>query len=598
LFLAFMLAAWAEGGVPVPELAKIGKPAEYDLLGPKLTAEQFQAFAQRADKGDAFAQDAVFYATWRGFGTKPNLAQAREYHIRAYKSGSPLAVAYEGRNLQGLQLNHIRTDQVAARLHFEKALTFFQPLAEAGSPMAMNVVGLCRNGLRDFPTALKFYEKAVAAGNVSAIHNLALCLRAGPTDRIRALFAQAAKLGVHQAKVRLARMHLDTKDCPGDAAEAAGMCKEAADTGDTEAIRTLAEMYLLGVGVKQDPDEGLRLIGASSGSGKVRAASAGLKCEKQKAYGAARAVYTLGVKDKDPLAMYYLAGLHKRGLGGPVDYAKAFTLTKAAADRGLLNAFDDLPWYYQTGRGTPKDPQLAFKWLQKSADMAKMRNASFPICRLGLAHMKGLGTAADTDKGLGLIRQAAADGCSEAHNVLAMLYGHGLYGVRKDQEASAAWYKKNVEAWEKHQRETGLPPSGSGREAFYRYALCLRNGWGVPKDLPRSVAYLRVAAANVFLEAGLADAQVQLGVAYRDGLGVPVDLPEAARWFQEAANQNQADGLRFLSWLYRDGKGVVMNAALAESLLKQAEEQAQKDAMQELDEIVDPPLPPRPDMEF
>ena len=136
------------------------------------------------------------------------------------------------------------------------------------------------------------------------------------------------------------------------------------------------------------------------------------------------------------------------------------------------------------------------------------------------------------------------------------------------------------------------------KEGLYRYALCLRNGWGVPRDMAGAVGYLRMAAANGSFDGdeGVADAQTQLGVAYRDGIGVKVDLAEAFKWFHEAASQNHAEGLRNLSLMYREGKGVAKDVAEAERLVKKAEEQARKDLADELDDLPAPPL--EREMEF
>jgi TPR repeat protein len=352
-------------------------------------------------------------------------------------------------------------------------------------------------------------------------------------------------------------------------------------------------MQLLGIGAKRNLAEGLGMLRRAAAAGKFQMSAAGMRCESRRDYEAARAVYEMGAATKDVIAMSKLGRMYNRGVGGPVDHDKAFPLIKAAAEGGFLNAFDDLAWHYQAGKGTPKNPEEAFKWLNKSADMAKMRRTNVPLCRLGLAYMKGTGTAVNTAKGLDLINKAAADGCSEARNALGMIYGQGLYGIPKDLAVSASWYKKVVDASVNFQRESGLPPFLNDRVAFYRYALCMRNGWGVPKDLPGSVKYLRVAAAKgpqSYDEDDLADAQTQLGIAYKDGIGVQVDLAEAFKCFQAAAKQNHAEGLRNLSWMYREGKGVAKDVAEADKLLKKAEEQARQDDADALNDLPPPPL--------
>ncbi|MCY3018449.1 MAG: tetratricopeptide repeat protein [Planctomycetota bacterium] len=579
-------AARLESGEAVPELAKIAKPAEYDLLSPKLTAEQFQAFVQRADKGDPFAQDALFFAAYCGFGTKADPAQVREYHTRAYKSGAPLATVYEARNLEGFPLNPKRNDPQMASALYMKALQFFMPLAQAGSPMAMHMVAVCKIGMKDQKSAVDWYEKAAAAGNVNAMLNLGRIHvdRGRGLNKARELFEQAAAQGYTLANIELARFHLDDSYPGTDPSVAFKICKDAS-SDNAEACCLLAQMYLGGLGVTKDVAEGLRLLDAATTLGKVKVAVVGLRCESQKDYKTARAVYERGAKNKEAPSMWRLGYLCNRGLGGPVDHDRAFLLLRAAADGQLLNAWDDLAWHYQTGKGTPKNPKEAFRWLAKSAEMAKMRHSSVPLCRLGLAYAKGIGTPVDTAKGLALINEAANAGCLDASNALGVIYRQGLYGVKKDLGVSASWYRKAVEEFGQREGDEGA------KEGVYRYALCLRNGWGVPQNLPESAKCLKVAATEGAISGeGLADAQTQLGVAYRDGIGVQPDLAEAFKWFQQAANRNHAEGLRCLSWMYREGEGVAKDVAEADKLLQRAEEQTRQDLADELDDLPPPPM--------
>ena len=57
-------------------------------------------------------------------------------------------------------------------------------------------------------------------------------------------------------------------------------------------------------------------------------------------------------------------------------------------------------------------------------------------------------------------------------------------------------------------------------------------------------------------EAGDAEAQVTLGLAYSFGRGVPQDDVEAVRWYRLAADHGDADGQVNLGLMYADGRGV------------------------------------------
>lgn len=74
-------------------------------------------------------------------------------------------------------------------------------------------------------------------------------------------------------------------------------------------------------------------------------------------------------------------------------------------------------------------------------------------------------------------------------------------------------------------------------------------------------------------EAGDADAQFGLGVAYARGRGVPMDTREAVRWLRLAAGQGHPDALFDLANGYRHGRGVTADLAEAARLYRLAAEQ-------------------------
>ena len=61
---------------------------------------------------------------------------------------------------------------------------------------------------------------------------------------------------------------------------------------------------------------------------------------------------------------------------------------------------------------------------------------------------------------------------------------------------------------------------------------------------------------RVLAEAGDAEAQVTLGLAYSFGRGVPQDDVEAVRWYRLAADQGNGDAQLWLGLMYANGEGV------------------------------------------
>jgi len=68
---------------------------------------------------------------------------------------------------------------------------------------------------------------------------------------------------------------------------------------------------------------------------------------------------------------------------------------------------------------------------------------------------------------------------------------------------------------------------------------------------------------RVQAEAGDAETQLTMGVAYTHGVGVPEDDTEAIRWFRMAAEQGDARAQYSLGLMYVRGAGVAQNDARA-----------------------------------
>ena len=88
-------------------------------------------------------------------------------------------------------------------------------------------------------------------------------------------------------------------------------------------------------------------------------------------------------------------------------------------------------------------------------------------------------------------------------------------------------------------------------EAQVTLGLAYSFGRGVPQDDVEAVRWYRLAADH-----GDADGQVNLGLMYADGRGVPEDDPEAVRWIRLAADQGNGDAQLWLGLMYANGEGV------------------------------------------
>ena len=82
-------------------------------------------------------------------------------------------------------------------------------------------------------------------------------------------------------------------------------------------------------------------------------------------------------------------------------------------------------------------------------------------------------------------------------------------------------------------------------EAQFNLGNMYENGQGVPQDDAETVRWYRLA-----VDQGHADAQYNLGVMYDNGRGVPQDYAEAVRWYRLAAEQGHADAQYNLAIMY------------------------------------------------
>ena len=137
---------------------------------------------------------------------------------------------------------------------------------------------------------------------------------------------------------------------------------------------------------------------------------------------------------------------------------------------------------------------------------------------LAILHLQGEGVARDSSRAKDLLKQAAESG----HPGAALQLGHvcfGKYGsdVQEINRSEAIrWYTKAAEA--------------GNAEAQHILGMAYLNGTDVPVDLATAVNWIEKAAHNDH-----AASQFQLGVMYCTGQGVPQDLPNAIAWYELSA---------------------------------------------------------------
>jgi TPR repeat protein len=105
-------------------------------------------------------------------------------------------------------------------------------------------------------------------------------------------------------------------------------------------------------------------------------------------------------------------------------------------------------------------------------------------------------------------------------------------------------------------------------QAEYELGIAYHNGLGVPKDVRKASHWWRKAA-----EHGSTEGQFNLGVLYASGDGVPMDQTEAVKWYRMAAERGKPDAQVLLGLAYISGDGVSQDKAAAVMWFRKAAEQ-------------------------
>lgn len=136
----------------------------------------------------------------------------------------------------------------------------------------------------------------------------------------------------------------------------------------------------------------------------------------------------------DPEALDFLGWFYDTGRGLPKDLAKAAQIYRQAAEAGHKHA----QWRYgvmlDMGEGVEADPAAAIGWFEKAAAQ-KFRNG---FISLGVMHSKGRGVPQDHAKALSYYMEAARMHAVSAFAEIAIVHAMGE-GVPKNPTEAMAW---------------------------------------------------------------------------------------------------------------------------------------------------------------
>lgn len=268
-------------------------------------------------------------------------------------------------------------------------------------------------------------------------------------------------------------------------------------------------------------------------------------------YAEAFRLFRMAANAGDGFAAYRLGGMHMNGNGTPVDHAKAtrwfhFALEqgqetaylsianlywrgqywdgsktvrnniealryfRTAADLGVAGSYFYIGAAYHLGRGVSVDGVEAMRWYKKSIAATGDSSA---IANLGRLYYRGGDVPRDFAEARRLFEQAIEAGNTDVISLLGMMYRDGN-SVPVDKKKAESLFRKGAAA--------------GARDSMYLLGIML-NRSSNSSDKSEAINWIRKAS-----DAGDADADYALAVAYLRGRGVARDLDRAAHYLVQA----------------------------------------------------------------
>lgn len=488
------------------------------------TPQQRMQFIQNgAALGDTSAIYDLAQAYLNGTGAPRNEAKAKTL-LNSIKDTYPQAailLATLNKNAGGSQ------DLVA------NAMSQYHAQAAAGNDGAMLALArVYRDGQvvpQDVKQSTYWYRRAIALGNSQAAVELANLwmvggLRQDAKGDAAKLLIQAADAGDTKAMKSLAQLY--SGDEWANTAASSFWFEKAAAKGDVASMAIFGEMLLRGEGVKQDAVRGLNYLQEAANRGSSEATLA-LGRAYVDGVGVPRNVpkgmeYIRQAEAKgEPGAILELARAAETGIGMPRDTVKAFQLYQKAAQYNLRGAYFALGNMYISGQGTPVNPEAAVENYQLAMDMG-----SFSAAReLSVLYREGKGVPQDYGQSTRLAEMAANGGDLKAMGMMAENYMLGI-GVPRDEATAIKWYKKAA--------QMGHTPS------MFKLATIFAD-----RNEAESIYWLNEAAKREPRRIR------QMARAFEKGEGVAPSMPKAMGLYKRAAAMGDEQAIKRIEQLTR-----------------------------------------------
>jgi TPR repeat protein len=263
-------------------------------------------------------------------------------------------------------------------------------------------------------------------------------------DLIKAVYwhEHAAKLGYVEAQRELGRLKQDAHHpVLRDPEGAIYWSKTAAENGSVPAIAQIGYCFQHGIGVEQDLTQAAAHYSDAANKGNWAASfSLGTLYEHGEGvpqdYAAARKCYEFAAEHDEPSAFFNLGRFFQFGLSVAPDFAQALKLYLKAAEFGHAQCQLLVGQALLLGQeGTPVDEAAGFAWMLRAAEKGMVEAQD----EVGFRFMTGRGVATNAEQAQYWNRQAAKRGHPRAQCMLAYSIIGDEHAHRDNLVEAAKW---------------------------------------------------------------------------------------------------------------------------------------------------------------
>lgn len=276
----------------------------------------------------------------------------------------------------------------------------------------------------------------------------------------------------------------------------------------------------------------------------------GLQAYQQQKYISARYHWNKSSSEGNFNAIYNLAVLLSKGLGGETDFKRAAALFEQAAETGLAVAQHNLALAYYTGNGVTQNFERAKKWWERAA----RQSYSESQFNLGALLWNGEGVNRNPEDAIKWFRQASTSGHLQAKTFLRSISKQvdvkikepGLEQIpEKSSKLSSTIASANkaqqLKEYNKAFKFWLIAANMGDAPAQLKVAQMYQQGVGVDKNGQLAYNFFKRSATN-----GQSQAQYQIGLYYLDGALVEENKTLALYWMQSAADNNHIQAINYI----------------------------------------------------